>query len=46
MSSLYLTNYVDSLKKDQKEFIKNNKLILKTQQRFRSEKRNVFTEKI
>ena len=46
MSSLYLTNYVDSLKKDQKEFIKNNKLILKTQQRFRSEKRNIFTEKI
>ena len=46
MSSLYLTNYVDSLKKDQKEFIKNNKLILKTQQRFRSEKHNVFTKEI
>ena len=29
-----------------KEFIKNNKLILKTQQRFRSEKHNVFTEEI
>ena len=29
-----------------KEFIKNNKLILKTQQIFRSEKHNVFTEKI
>ena len=33
---------VDSLK----EFIKNNKVILKTQQRFKSEKQNVFTEEI
>ena len=37
---------VDSLKEQKKEFIKNNKLILKTQQRFRSEKHNVFTEEI
>ena len=37
---------VDCLKEDQNEFIKNNKLILKTQQRFRSEKHNVFTEEI
>ena len=38
---------VDSLKEDLKEFIKkNNKLILKTQQRFRSEEHNVFTEEI
>ena len=37
---------VDSLKEDQKEFIKNNKLILKTQQQFRSKKHNVFTEEI
>ena len=37
---------VDSLKEDLKEFIKNNKLILKTQQWFRSEKHNVFTEEI
>ena len=37
---------VDSLKEDKKEFIKNNKLILKIQQRFRSEKHNVFTEEI
>ena len=37
-------NYVDSLKEDQKEFLKN-KLILKTQQRFKSE-RHVFTEVI
>ena len=40
----------DSLKEDKrrkiKEFIKNSKLILKTQQRFRSEKHNVFTEEI
>ena len=32
-----------SLKKDHKEFIKNNKLILKTQQRFKSERHNAFT---
>ena len=37
---------VDSLKEDQKEFVKNNKLILKTQQRFKSERHNVFTEEI
>ena len=36
----------DSLKEDRKEFIKNNKLILKTKQRFRSGKHNVFTEEI
>ena len=37
---------VDSLKEDKKEFIKNNKLILKTKQRFKSERHNVFTEEI
>ena len=37
---------VDSLKGNHKEFIKNNKLILKTQQRFRSEKHNVYTKEI
>ena len=37
---------LDSLKKDHKEFIKYNKLILKTQQRFKGERHNVFTEKI
>ena len=37
---------VDILKEDQKEFIKNNELILKTQQIFRSEKHNVFMEEI
>ena len=37
---------VDNLKKDHKEFIRNNKLILKTQQSFRSEKYNVYTAEI
>ena len=37
---------VDSLKEDHKEFIKSNKLILKTQQRFRSEKHNVLLKKL
>ena len=37
---------VGNLKDDNKEFIKNNKLILKTQQRFRSKKHNEFTEEI
>ena len=29
-----------------KEFLKNDKLILKTQKRFKSERNNVFTEEI
>ena len=37
---------VDILKEDQKVFVKNNKLILKIQQRFKSEKYNVFTREI
>ena len=37
---------VDTIKEDEKEFIKNNKLILKTHQRFRSENHSVFTEDI
>ena len=37
---------IDSWKEGQKEFIKSNKLILKRQQRFKSEKHNVFTEEI
>ena len=36
---------VDSLTEDQKEFV-NNKIILITQQRFKSEVHNVFTEVI
>ena len=35
---------MDSLKKDDKEFRKNNKLTLKTQQRFKSERHDVLTE--
>ena len=37
---------VDILKEDKKEFIIKNRLILKAQQRLKSEKRNVFTEEI
>ena len=37
---------VDSLKEDQKEFGKNNKLVLKTRQRFKTERHNSFTEEI
>ena len=37
---------VNSLLENHKEFIKNNTLILKSQQRFRSEKYNVFTEEV
>ena len=37
---------IDSLQKDHKEFMKNNKLILKTQQRFKSEEHNAFAEEI
>ena len=36
---------LDNLKKDHNELIKNDELILKPQQRFRSRK-NVFTEKV
>ena len=35
---------VDSFKKDHKELVKNNKLILQTHQRFKIERHNVFTE--
>ena len=37
---------IDSFKNDHKEFIKINRLILKTQQIFKSERDNVFTEEI
>ena len=37
---------VDILKVDQREFIENDKLILKTQQRFKSESQNAFIEEI
>ena len=38
--------YIHSLKENHKKFIRNNKSILKTQQRFKSERHNVFTEEI
>ena len=37
---------VDNLRKNHKEFKKNNKLILKPQQRLRSQEHNVFTEEV
>ena len=37
---------MDSLRKIHKEFAKNNKLILKLQKRFRSEKHNVSTDEV
>ena len=37
---------VDSVKQDQEEFIKNNKITLKTQERFRSVKYNAFLRKL
>ena len=43
---LVLSCNIDGLKKNHKQFIKNNESILKTQQRFKSERHNVFTEEI
>ena len=37
---------MDNLQKYHKEFIKNNKLILKSEQRFKSKKDNVFPEEV
>ena len=37
---------IDSIKKDHKELIERYKLILKTQQRFKSERDNVYTKEI
>ena len=37
---------LNSLKEDQKEFEKNNNLISKAQQWFKSERHNVFAEEI
>ena len=45
-------NKINPLKKNNigvdclKEFVKNNKVILKTQQRFKNKRHNVFTEEI
>ena len=35
---------IDSIKKNHKKFIRNSKLILKTQQRYKNERRSIFTE--
>ena len=35
---------IDRIKENHKQFIKNNTSVLKTQQRFKSERYNVFTE--
>ena len=40
------TESTKSLRQNHNEFIKNNKLILKIQQKFESERHNVFTEEI
>ena len=37
---------VESVEKYYQEFIKNDELILKAQQRFKSERDNIFTEEI
>ena len=37
---------IASLEKSPKDFIRNNKLILKTRHRFKSERHNVYTEEI
>ena len=44
----YLENNIqtDSLSENNKDFIENNRLILKSQQRFKSEKHNVFSEEV
>ena len=52
LEAVQIENKINHLKKNKtdvdslKEFIKNNKLILKTQQIFKSERHNVFTEEI
>ena len=40
------TTDIESIKKNLKELIKSNKLILKTQKRFKSERHNAFTKEI
>ena len=51
LEAAQIENNIDHLEKKSdvdslNEFIKNNKLILKTQQRFKSERHNVFTDEI
>ena len=45
-SCLEAAQILNSLSEDRKEFIKNNKLILKTQQRLKIQRQNTFTEEI
>ena len=35
---------IDSIKKNHKDLIKNNRMLVKTQQRFKSKRHKVFTE--
>ena len=37
---------MESLRENRKEFIKNGRLLLKSKQRIRSEKHNIFTEEV
>ena len=37
---------IDSVKKNHKQFMRKNKSIIKTQQRFKSERHNVLTEEL
>ena len=52
LEAAQIENKINHLEKNKidvdsfKEFLKSNKLILKTQQRFKSEKHNVFIEEI
>ena len=41
-----IKNHTESIRENHNEFTENNKLILKTQQRFKSERHNVFTKEI
>ena len=36
----------DSLRENHRELIKNNRILLRSQQRFRSKKHNIFTEEV
>ena len=44
MKYLEINKYAEDSLRNQKESLKNNVLILKSQQRYRSQKYNVFTE--
>ena len=46
LEKVKLKQIVSFVTKKNKQFIRNNKLILKTQQRFKRERHNVFTKEI